>query len=134
MVFYWSMSVSMSLHVSRTLLSILADHNNELVQIVSVLHQISCKPVFFFFFLAFCDCSKCTNYKLESHLPNFFFFTQIQMFIFLLFYFLFILCCISKVHEMTSSFFLINIRPSLLAGIKWSICISKFKMILCLLL
>ena len=59
--FYWSLSDSKSPHISRTLLSILADLNNKVVRIVSV------RPLISNSFRPLTKRCKCINYNLYHH-------------------------------------------------------------------
>ena len=68
LVFYWSLSNSKSSQVSRTLLSILADHNNALFWMVMILPLISNSSSLFSEVLG--DYSKCTDYNYYYCHPN----------------------------------------------------------------
>ena len=130
MVFYSSLSDSKSPQVSRTLLSIQADLNDDVVwmvstyyfQILQSLHQ------------SVGDCTKSTSYywhHCHFYIPQFFQFPSNVMEFVLLFTFLQSYTEVSrdsKVHNFASSLFfflLIFIRSGRLAEMKWSVCISK---------
>ena len=54
MVFHWNLSYIMSFHMSMTLLSIQADHNDTVISIFSIC------PLIYYSFQTFQDSSKCT--------------------------------------------------------------------------
>ena len=142
MVFYWRLSESKSLQVSRTLLSILAVFNNAVVWMVSTRlpsskssrtsnnplvtvpkAQITIVIIVTFMFHSFFNSLARSMYlSLFSHSFSFILWsagtaksTVLQnSFLFFLFF-----------------FFLIIIRSGLLAEIRWSVCISKFHRSLC---
>ena len=71
MVSHWNLSGSKSSQVSRTLLSILADLNNAVVWMVSLVLLFPQS-----LYQSFGDCTKCTNYNWyhrHFHVPLFFF-------------------------------------------------------------
>ena len=132
-----SLEWQQSLQVSRTLLSILADLNNAVVSMVSACPPISISSsslgfvlsalitfgitvIFMFhsFFFFFCSLARPKNL---SHFSFSVIFTLWSAWtaspLFVRFYFFF--------------FFVINTMFSLLAGIKWSVCILKCQRILC---
>ena len=125
MVFHWSLGDSKSLQVSRTLLSIQADLN-DLAWIVSICPPISntSNPLF----QAFKDRSKCANhnwYHRPSPVPHL---SQFSSKVLVLFSFFAFFVFPSGMEKSTRLevlyFFLIAIRPGLLAGIRWSVCNS----------
>ena len=73
MVFHWSLSDSKSPQVSRTLLSILTDLNNDICKLDGFC--LSYFQVLQFLYQSFGDCIKSTNYKWyhrNFHVPQFF--------------------------------------------------------------
>ena len=114
MIFHWSLSESKSLQVSRTLLSILAVLSNVVVWMVYTRPLISnsSSPLKIFFG----NCTKTTNhdwYNCHLHVPYLFQFPNKFKELILLFTFFqsySVVSRYSKVHNFTSSLFLLIIR------------------------
>ena len=130
MVSHWSLSDSKSPHVFMTLLSILADINNAILWMVSTrpLNSKLSSP----FINSFGDSTDRTNYhwyNCHFHIPQFFQFpnkVKLLIFLFVFFQFYSVVSQDSKVHNPTSSLFLMTItRSGRLDEIRWSVCISK---------
>ena len=135
---HWGLSDSKSPQVSRTLFSILAVLNNIVVWTISTSPLISKSSSLFK--QSFGDCIKSTNhhwYNCYFHVPQFFGFPSnvlVLILLFTFFQFYSVVSWDSKVLQFFKfSFFslLIIIRSSLLAEIRWSVCISKSQRSLC---
>ena len=132
MVFCWSLSDSKSPQVSRTLLSIQADFNNTVVWMVSTFLLISksSSPV-----INHSMTVPSALITIGINIPFMFQFpSKVQVLIFL-FPFLSILIYGQPEQQSSQfckfSFLLIIIRSGFLAEIKWSVCMPKSKMSLC---
>ena len=135
-IFLWILSDSNSHQGSRNLLRILANLNNAEVSILQLISNSST------FFQVFGNCSTCTNYNWNHCHPHVLccFISWARSSIYLSFYFILfifftVICQNGKIYKIANSFFLfIYTRSDLSAGIRWSICFSKFQRILCLIL
>ena len=131
MVFHWNLSDSISLLVSRTKLSILADLNNAGIWMVSARLPISniSSPLY----QAFGDFSKWPSYHWyhrHLHVPQHFLFSgnvQVLFTLFIFFYFHSVVGQDNKNPLVSGFSFFISIstRSVLLARIRFSVCISK---------
>ena len=125
--FPWNLSNSKSLHVSKTLLRILADLNNAVVEIVLILLPLLSNFSMFFFFVDRTDPSApfIINIIITFLLPNFS--NSLAKSLNLSFYFLsFLLYSPLEQQNLQVLFFLlITSRSGLLLGIRWSFCILK---------
>ena len=137
MVFHWSLSDSKSLQVSRTLLSILAVLKNAVVWMVSTRPPTSKSSSPFSNPFRYCTKSICHNWYISHlHVPQFFQFpskVELLILLFTFFQFYSVICRDSIVDNFARSLLLllIIIRSSLLAGIRWSFCMSKSQRSLC---
>ena len=136
MVFHWSLSDSKSPQVSRTLLSILAVLNNAVVWMVSTRPPTFKSSSPFSNPLVTVPNAPITiGIIFTCMFHSFFQFpSKVEIFILLFTFFLFypVVCRDSKVDYFASSLFLlIIIKSGLLAGIRWSVCISKSHRSLC---
>ena len=136
MVFHWSLSDSKSPQFLRTLLGILADLNNAVVWMVSLvlLFPSPCTSPL----VTVPKAPITTNINVTFMFHSFFQFpSKFEVFIplFIFFQFFSVVSRDSKFHNFASSLFLlIIIRSSRLAEIKWSVCMSKSRRSLCVIL
>ena len=143
MVFYWRLSDSKSLHVSRTLLSILSIFNNAVVWIVSTRPPTSKSSWSFNNPLVTVPKAPITIGKIVTFMFHIFFNSQARLRYLSLFShsFSFILWSAGTAKSTILQIFflllllllllLIIIRPGLLAEIRWSVCILKSHRSLC---
>ena len=138
MVFHWSLSDSKSPLVSRTFQSILTNFSCAVVGMVSILRQISSSLSLFSMFLGIVPRALTIIgtivismlHRLFCSLARSGYFPSLSVYFTLNISF-------TGMVKFTSQwffFFLLNItRSGLFAGIRWSICISKFQKILYLI-
>ena len=136
MIFHWSLSDSKSPQVSRTLLSILAVLNNDVVWIISTRPptSLSSRP-FNDPFVTVLKAPITIGIIAFFMFHSFFQFpSKVEVFIFLFTFFSFIQWSarIAKSTTLNILFYLlIVIRSGLLAEIRWSVCMSKSQRSLC---
>ena len=131
MVFHWSLSDSKSPQVSRTLLSILAVLNNAVVWMVSTGPPTSKSSSPFSNLLVTVPNAPITTGIIVTCMFQIFSVPWQGRGIYPSFHILSVLSCGLPGQQSRCFFLLIIIKSGLLAGIRWSVCILKSHMSLC---
>ena len=131
-VFHWSLNDSKSPSFSRTLYSILADLNNAVIWMVLARPSISnhtsplTKPLGIVLIEPI-TIGITIIFSFHSFFSSLTKLKYLSFFLFSLIFFLWF-----TIRQVLFSFLLIITRFDLLAGIRWSVCISKSQRILCI--